>query len=98
MKKIKAQFNAIVVKPIDSSEKFYGTIIIPDLGKEKSLNGIIVSVGPGYYSSNGSFIPTSLKEGQEVILPSLGPTKIDFEGEEYWTCSENQVAAIIIEE
>jgi chaperonin GroES len=98
MKQLKAQFNAIIVKPIDKEEQSYGNIIVPDLGKEKALRGTIVSVGPGSYSVTGNWIPTVLKEGNEVILPSLGPTKIDFDGIEYWTCPENMVAAIIEDE
>ena len=98
MKTLNAKFNAIIVKPIEKEEQSYGSIIVPDLGKEKALRGIIVSVGPGSYSVTGTWIPTTLNVGQEVILPSLGPTKIDFEGVEYWTCPENMVAATIDEE
>lgn len=98
MKQLKAKFNAIIVKPIDKEEQSYGNIIVPDLGKEKALRGIIVSVGEGHYSATGNFIPTTLNVGQEVILPPLGPTKLDFDGIEYWTCPENMVAAVIEEE
>jgi co-chaperonin GroES (HSP10) len=31
---IKAVFDNIVVKNEDSSEKFYGSIVVPDMGKE----------------------------------------------------------------
>jgi co-chaperonin GroES (HSP10) len=31
----------------------------------------------------------------EVMLPSMGPNKIELEGQEYWVCPENQVLAII---
>jgi chaperonin GroES len=95
MKTLEAKFNAIIVKPIEKEEQSYGNIIVPDLGKEKALRGIIVSVGPGSYSVTGTWIQTTLYVGQEVILPPLGPTKIDFEGVEYWTCPENMVAATI---
>lgn len=98
MKVLKAKFNAIIVKPIEKEEQAYGNIIVPDLGKEKVLRGIIVSVGPGNFTVTGDFIPTSLLVGQEVIIPPLGPTKMDFEGQEYWTCPENMVAATIEEE
>lgn len=89
--------NAVIVKPREEEETMYGGIIVPDLGKEKALIGTIVSVGPGQHSISGEFIPTSLKEGQEVMLPSLGPNKIELEGQEYWVCPENQILAIITE-
>jgi hypothetical protein len=31
----------------------------------------------------------------EVMLPSMGPNKIEFDSQEYWVCPENQVLAII---
>jgi co-chaperonin GroES (HSP10) len=37
----------------------------------------------------------SLKEGDMVILPPIGPVKIEEEGQEYWSCQESQVLAII---
>ena len=54
-----------------------------------------MSVGPGYYCATGEFVPATLKVGQKVILPQMGPTKIEFEGEEYYGTAENQVIAII---
>ncbi len=92
---LKAVFNNIIVKPLEEEETTYGSIVIPDLGKEKSLVGTIVSVGDGYWSVTGNFIKTSLEVDQKVYLPAIGPTKIEFEGQEYWSCQESQVLAII---
>jgi chaperonin GroES len=93
--KLQAVFNSIIVKPQTQEETTYGNIIVPDLGKEKNLVGTIVSVGPGYHCATGEFVPTTLKVGQKVILPQMGPTKIEFDGEEYFGTAENQVIAII---
>ena len=93
--KLTAVFNSIIVKPQTQEETTYGNIVVPDLGKEKHLTGTIVSVGPGYHCATGEFIASTLKVGQKVILPQMGPTKIEFEGEEYYGTLENQVIAII---
>ena len=93
--KLTAVFNSIIVKPQTQEETTYGNIVVPDLGKEKHLTGTIVSVGPGYHCATGEFVPSTLKVGQKVILPQMGPTKIEFEGEEYYGTLENQVIAII---
>jgi chaperonin GroES len=93
--KLQAVFNSIIVKPQEEEETTYGSIVVPDLGREKNLTGTIVSVGPGYYSATGEFVDTTLKVGQKVILPQMGPIKIEFEGEQYWGCAENSVVAII---
>ena len=38
--KIKAIYNAIVVKPYEEEETSYGKIIVPDLGNEKNKLGL----------------------------------------------------------
>jgi chaperonin GroES len=95
MSELKAVFNSIIVKPLEEDEKSYGSIVVPDLGKNNSISGTIISVGEGHYSVTGIFIPTTLKVGQKVILPPMGPVKIDHEGQEYWGCAENLVISII---
>ena len=91
--KIKAIYNAIVVKPYEEEETHHGKIIVPDLGNEKNKLATVVSVGKGYYSATGTFIPTELKVGDIVVLPTMGFTKLEFKGDEYWVGPENQVLA-----
>lgn len=92
---LQAVFNNIIVKPLDEEEVTYGSIVVPDLGKEKGLVGTIVSVGEGFHTITGTYVKTTLKEGQKVILPAMGASKIDHEGQEYWSCPENQVLAVV---
>ena len=92
---IKAVFDNVVIKPHTEEETMYGNIIVPDIGKERSLMGTIVSVGPGSWTLSGTLVPTTLKEGQKVIVPPMGPTKSEYEGQEYYICSEKLVLAIV---
>jgi chaperonin GroES len=92
---VQALFNAVIVKPIEEEESSYGTIVVPDMGKEKNLKGEVTSVGPGYYTGMGSFIETTVKVGDIVLLPQMGPTKVDFEGQEYYMIEENKILGII---
>ncbi len=98
MKQLKALYNAVIVKPIETEETSYGGIIVPDLGNEKNKLGRVVAVGEGYYSATGTWVPTMLKEGDTIILPTMGFSKMEFEGEEYWLGPENQVLGKIVEE
>ena len=41
------------------------------------------------------FIETIIKTGDIVLLPAMGPTKVDYKGEEYYTIQENQILAVI---
>jgi hypothetical protein len=50
-------------------------------------------VGPGKHTISGEFISTQLQIGDKVILPTMGFTKLPFDGEEYYVGPENQVLA-----
>jgi chaperonin GroES len=91
MEKLEALFDAVIVKPIEHEETSYGGIIVPDLGKEKNETGTVINVGPGKYTITGTFIETCLKPGDIVILPTMGFTKFEFEGEEYYIGPETQI-------
>mgnify|MGYP000442239410 CR=1 FL=1 len=94
--KVKAVFDAIIVNPLPEEETTYGSIIVPDMGKEKHVIGDVVSVGPGKRSLlNGEFIPTTIRVGDRVLLPQVGITKIEFEDGEYIACDEGKVLAIV---
>lgn len=93
--KIEALFDAVVVKPVEVEDSTYGNIIVPDLGKEKNETAEVVSVGPGKPTITGEFIPTILKEGDIVVLPTMGFTKFQFNDEDYYVGPENQILAKI---
>ena len=91
--KLEALYNAIIVKPMEAEETSYGGIIVPDLGNEKNKLGKVVTVGKGYYSVTGTWIDTVVQEGDIVVLPTMGFSKLEHEGEEYCIGPENQVLA-----
>ena len=52
---VKALFNAVIVKRIDEEESTYGTIVVPDMGKEKNIKGEVVFSRPRNIFLNGAF-------------------------------------------
>ena len=49
-KKLYPKNDRILLKPIDEGEQTYGSIVIPDMGKEKPEMGEVIAVGPGRLS------------------------------------------------
>ena len=95
-KLLKPTNDRIVVKPIDEGEQTYGSIVIPDLGKEKPEMGVVIAVGPGRMSEYGQMIPVrSCKIGDVVLVPKIGTLRIDFEGEEYYIAQDREILAVI---
>jgi len=93
--KLKAVYNAVIVKPVELEDEYHGNIIVPDLGSEKNKMGEVVSVGPGHNIPGVGFVVTLFKEGDRVVLPTMGFTRFEYRGEEYFIGPENQILAQI---
>ena len=98
MKKLNPCNDRIVIKAIDDGEQMYGSIVVPDMGKEKPEMGTVVSIGPGRLSEFGHMITVrSCKVGDVVLIPKLGTLRIDLEGEEYLIAQDKEILAVIKE-
>ena len=56
----------VLVEPIEESDVTAGGLHLVKFEKEKPNVGKILAIGPGKYSKEGSFQPTSLKPGQTI--------------------------------
>jgi chaperonin GroES len=96
MSKTLTPFNdRVIIKPIEEDEQMYGSIVIPDLGKEKPEMGEVIAVGPGRQTEFGQFIRVNAKVGDIVLIPKIGTLRIDFEGEEYLITPDREILASI---
>jgi co-chaperonin GroES (HSP10) len=93
--KLKALYNAVITKVIESEESTFGNIVIPDLGNEVSNMAVVIDSGPGLYVSGVGLVPNVLKPGDKVVLPTMGFTKFEFMGEEYLIGPENSILCVI---
>ena len=85
----------VVLLPVDEGEQQYGSIIVPDMGKEKPEMGEVLAVGEGRVTNQGAIIKNQLEEGQIVMVPKFGAQTVVVEGETYIIASENDVLGII---
>ena len=85
----------IIILPKDEGEQQYGSIIVPDMGKEKPEVGEVVAVGEGRITTNGTLIKNKLKIGKLVMVPKFGTNTVAVGGETYIVASENDVLGII---
>lgn len=78
-----------VIKRSEAEEKTSGGIIIPEVAKEKPLEGVIVAIGPGRYTlekgkekeKKKKFVPTVLKPGEKVIYQKYAEREIELGNE-----------------
>ena len=85
----------IVLRPTDEGEQQYGSIIVPDMGKEKPEMGEVLAVGEGRVTNEGAIIKNQLKKGQIVMVPKFGAQVVVVENETYIIASENDVLGVI---
>ena len=90
---LQAVFNSIIVKPQEEEETTYGSIVVPDLGKEKPEMGEVVATSDTYNFNSDRFVSSQLSVGDKVLIPKLGSVRITVEGEEYYITKEQDIYA-----
>lgn len=88
----------VLVKREDVDVTSPSGIIIPDSAKtEKSKRGVVIAVGPGRTSDEGSFIPTAIEVGAKVFFNSGwdNEVKIGSDNEEFFLVREADILAIV---
>jgi len=90
----------VVIRPLTDEEA--GTtsaagIIIPDtVSKEKSEQGVIISVGPGKWNEDGDKrIVPEVKAGDRVMFSKYGYEEVKVGGNDYYVISESNILAVI---
>ena len=85
----------VLVKPqVQETTTAFG-IIIPDSAKEKPETGVVVAVGPGKKTDNGSVVPVGVKVGDKVMFSKYGFDEVKVAGVEYYLISEANILAIL---
>ena len=72
-------------------------IELPDKSKEKLLQAKVIAVGPGFINNDGKVIPTSVKAGEQVLIPEFGGQNIKINNEEYLLFRDAEILAKIAE-
>ena len=91
--KIRPLEDRVVIKQIEAEEKTAGGIVLPDTAKDKPQKGEVVAVGEGYIRDDGSRVPLTVKEGDDVIFSAYGGEEIRIGDEEYLLLRESDILA-----
>jgi chaperonin GroES len=83
----------VVLKRADAESRTKGGIVLPDTAKDKPQKGEVVAVGEGYIRDDGSRVPLTVKEGDDVIFSSYGGEEIRIGEEEYLLLRESDILA-----
>ena len=95
--KLNPLHDRVVVRRIGADTQTAGGIIIPDNVAEKPDQGIVLAVGQGRRTSEGTIIPVSLKENDKVLFGKFAGQQVKIQGEELLILSEEEIYAVIEE-
>lgn len=85
----------ICVKRTD--KEYDGSIVIPDIAKQRSDTATVVSVGDGRII-NGQLVPIGIDPGDEVLISRHGGIDFEVEGEKIVLLRVGDVYGKIVEE
>ena len=93
--KIKPLHDRVVVRRIEEEERTPGGVIIPDTAKEKPMQGVVLSVGPGARDESGKRIQPDVKEGDTILFGKWSGTEVKIDGDELLIMKESDIMGII---
>ncbi len=96
---IKPLSNNVLVEYIEEEQRTTKSgIVLPDnVQKKERMQGVIVAIGPGKMSDNGTKISMSVKIGDKILFskPWSDEKKIEDNEKKYYLVSEDDILAII---
>lgn len=95
MNKLKALGSKVIILPKKQEEQTSSGVYVPDIEQEKQYFGTVISVGPGYLVSNGSFTPLQSEEGDTVIYVKQLGRELEWEDDTYMVMEERDLLTII---
>jgi len=93
--KVKPLQDRILIKRVEEEAKTKGGIIIPDSAKEKPQEGLVVAVGPGKVTDNGTRVTPGVKAGDRILFGKYSGTDIKVDGVEHLILREDDILAIM---
>jgi chaperonin GroES len=99
----------VLIRRLSPEEKSKGGIIIPDNVKEKPLEGEVVAIGPGRWSSTPAAVhegtrherpasrrmPMGVSVGDRVLFGKYVGNEIRIDGEEFLIVAEPEILGVI---
>ncbi len=83
----------VIVEVLEEEETTSSGIVLPDTAKEKPQRGRVLAVGAGRYE-NGTLVPMTVHEGDEVVYSKYGGTEVKVDGNEYLILRESDLLAV----
>ena len=85
----------VIVERIEAQKTTKGGIVLPDSAKEKPREGVVIAVGDGRLTDDGTRVPVQVKAKDRVIFSSYAGTEVKYGGNEYLIVREDEILAVV---
>jgi chaperonin GroES len=84
----------VVVRRVEEDQKV-GNLYLPDVAKERPMEGMVVEVGRGRLLENGERIPVDVAVGDKVLFGKYSGTEFKAQAEELLVLREDEILAVL---
>lgn len=84
----------VVVRREKEIEKTQSGLYIPEVGKEKPANGVVLAVGPGTYRGE-KLVPLDVKVGDKILFGKYAGTESEIELEKVVILREDEIMVVL---
>lgn len=92
---IRPLHDRLIVKADEEKEVSDGGIIIPDMAKEKPVEGTVISAGKGRMTDEGELVPMEVKAGDRILFSRYAGSEIKVNDEPFLIMREEDVLGVL---
>ena len=85
----------VLVRRLEEKETVKGGIIVPDVARERPVEGTVIAVGAGKINEKGERTPLDVKVGDHVLFGKYSPNEIEVDDEKLIILKEDEIYAKI---
>jgi len=90
-RRFKPLFDRVLISKAVPEKVSQGGILLPSTSTKATNEGTVVAVGDGARTMDGSVVPIAVQEGDQVLLPDFGGTKIELGGEDFFIFRDSEL-------
>jgi len=85
----------VLVKRVEAETTTAGGIVLPESAKEKPREGVVIAVGEGRVTDDGTRTALQVGKNDRVIFSSYAGTEVNVGGEDYLIVREDEILAVV---
>lgn len=87
--------NRVVLKYLDQEDTVKGGIILPDSAKKKQATALVLAIGPGSTSKEGTLLPMPVQVGNKVLIDKYSGQEVTINEETLVVVRATDIIAIV---